>query len=73
MTLPIHVQREAERILNAEARRLLAIERDRQAFSTTALTDRYGFDHGDDESASALKAEVVPIAHRDRPSRVKAA
>ena len=53
---------EAKRILDAEAKRLLAARRDRDTVDTSPGEDLDAVDDGDDERPLSVEGETVPIA-----------
>ncbi len=68
VTLPPAVAAEAQRILDREARRLLAARLDADAIRATTGADNRCTDHSLDEVALPLVAEQFPIAGADRDS-----
>ena len=62
--IPIRVRQEVRRILDAEARRLLAEQLDRDSFTPAALADRDRLHRGANKPALSLKAKPIPIRHR---------
>jgi hypothetical protein len=73
-TLPPHVQAEAQRILDAAARRLLADQMDRDAPGAPARRDGGTVDGGSDQVATLAEGEAVPIVGRvDRDRGTEAA
>jgi hypothetical protein len=67
--LPDQVRREVRRILDAEARRLLAEQLDRDSVAPASLADCYRLHRGANKPALSLKAEPIPIRHRHGKSR----
>lgn len=61
MTLPAHVRAECQRILNAEARRLLAVQLDGDPAGTPAGVNPHHPDDGTNQPAASVKREPVPI------------
>lgn len=62
--LPSRVQAEVQRILDAEARRLLADQLDRDSIGATAGSDGDSLDGGADQRTASVKGEPVPILGR---------
>ena len=59
--LPPRVADEVRRILNSEARRLLAEKLDRDAIGTAAGTDSRTLDRCADQRPPAVEGQTVPI------------
>jgi hypothetical protein len=74
MSLPPHVRAAVRRILDAEARRLLAEEVDVDALEPAAGVNVYTLDGGPDQRAASLEAQPVPVAGAsdDLPPRLAA-
>lgn len=60
---------EAQRILDAAARRLLAARLDRDAIGTPTGTDDGALDRRPDQGAALVLREQVPIPRADRDGR----
>ena len=71
--LPPHALAEAQRILDAEARRLLADRMDADAIRTATGADDHPLKGGTDEGAATIEREVVPVVSRDGERGVEAA
>ena len=63
--LPPHALAEAQRILDGEARRLLADRMDADAIRTATGTNGHPLKGGTDEGAATVEREVVPVVSRD--------
>jgi hypothetical protein len=61
MSLPAHVEAEVQRILDAEARRLLAHKLDAEPIRATTGTDHDLADHSADQGATGIDGEAVPV------------
>ena len=61
MSLPLHVRTEVRRILDSEARRLLAEEVDDDALEPAAGANVYALDGGADQGAASLEAQPMPV------------
>ena len=60
--LPAHVHAEVRRILDAEARRLLAEQLDADALgATSVLGDRGALDRGADQRPAGVEGQAIPI------------
>lgn len=59
--LPARVQAQVQRILDAEARRLLAEQLDSDPIGTAAGADHGAGDGGPNQSAARVEGEPVPI------------
>jgi hypothetical protein len=71
--LPPTVRARVERILDREARRLLAEELDGDSVGTATRVNRDGLHGGSDQVTATSKAEVVPIIDRDSTDDARAA
>ena len=65
VVIPDHVCNEVRRILDAEARRLLAEQLDGDAVSPAARRHMDAFDHGLDQSAPRSECQALPVAASD--------
>lgn len=61
---PTHVQQHVKRILDAEARRLLADQVHADAISATALTYKYTVDDRTNQLAFCFEREAIPVGSR---------
>ena len=60
--LPVHVRAEVRRILDAEARRLLAEQLDPDALgATSVLRDCGALDGGADQRPAGVEGQAIPI------------
>jgi hypothetical protein len=67
--LPASVLADAQRVLDAAARRLLAARVDGDAIGPAAGSDVGALDDGADESAALLESEQVPVPGRNGDGR----
>ena len=73
MSLPDHVRADVRRILDREARRLLADQLDRDAAGPAAGSNVRPLDHGADQRPASVEAELGPVLGRDRDGGARAA
>jgi hypothetical protein len=61
VTLPAHIRREVQRILDAEARRLLADRLDGDPAGATARADGDAGDRRPDQRSARVDGQQVPV------------